>query len=194
MPPVRIAPFSGLSSMVRPLRTARLPNTIISVSGPEWPAKLDPGCVPPLMAVIHSLYTPSVRGYFCAGLDAIHSACFFSSQRIGSPPYVPATIVPLSPVQSWPPSTSGGQARAFPYSSGRAGYSPPSRQTSVMAGREPCAGNSYVMRDAFGADSANRVDDSGITRDGYLRPNVQKEASMMWHAMSPMAPVPKSHH
>ncbi len=42
----------------------------------------------------------------------------------------------------------------------------------------------------FGAVSANSCDVSGITRPGNLSPSVHTAQSMMWHAMSPIAPVP----
>jgi hypothetical protein len=49
------------------------------------------------------------------------------------------------------------------------------------------------MRSAAGAVSTKGVVVSGVMRLGYLSPSTQYAASMMWHAMSPIAPVPKSH-
>src|SRR5205823_10410086 len=49
------------------VRSARLPSSTISVSGPAWSGKFEPAGVPPLHAAIHSAYTLSRRGYFCAG-------------------------------------------------------------------------------------------------------------------------------
>jgi len=49
------------------------------------------------------------------------------------------------------------------------------------------------MREAAGAVSLKRGWDSGSTRVGNPKSNVQNAASMMWHAMSPSVPVPKSH-
>src|SRR5258708_10436393 len=49
------------------------------------------------------------------------------------------------------------------------------------------------MREHAGAVSANSLVDSASIRDGYPRFSVQNDASIEWHAMSPSAPVPKSH-
>src|SRR5256885_15369779 len=61
------SPECGSISSTWAVRTARLPSNTISVSGPAWPGKFDPAGVPPLHAAIHSAYTLSKRGYFCAG-------------------------------------------------------------------------------------------------------------------------------
>src|ERR1051325_8641875 len=63
------------------VRSARLPSSTISVSGPAWSGKFEPAGVPPLHAAIHSAYTLSSRGYFCAGGGAGVSACRASSSR-----------------------------------------------------------------------------------------------------------------
>src|SRR5512146_1736175 len=49
------------------------------------------------------------------------------------------------------------------------------------------------MRDVAGAVSGKRGGDSGMMRAGYTRSSDQNAASMMWQAMSPSEPVPKSH-
>lgn len=67
-------PVAGSRSIARPIRTARFPSSTIWVSGPEYSAKLDPGCRPALAAEIHSAYGPPTRGYFFSGGVAVSSA------------------------------------------------------------------------------------------------------------------------
>ena len=50
-------------------------------------------------------------------------------------------------------------------------------------------GKVLLFDDAYEHEAWNH---SGETRVGYLRSRIQKAASMRWHAMSPIAPVPKS--
>src|SRR2546430_7856444 len=61
------SPECGSISSTWAVRSARLPSSTISVSGPAWSAKFEPAGVPPLHAAIHSAYTLSRRAYFCAG-------------------------------------------------------------------------------------------------------------------------------
>src|SRR5437868_7819384 len=68
------SPECGSISSTWAVRSARLPSSTISVSGPAWSGKFEPAGVPPLHAAIHSAYTLSRRGYFCAGGWAVISA------------------------------------------------------------------------------------------------------------------------
>src|SRR5438034_726665 len=70
----------------------------------------------------------------------------------------------------------------------------PSYHVSVTGGRSPCAGNSYRIVVQSGADSGWGGGPSASTLLGFPRSSAQKAGSIRWHAMSPSAPVPKSHH
>src|SRR2546429_7327866 len=88
------SPECGSISSTWAVRSARLPSSTISVSGPAWSAKFEPAGVPPLHAAIHSAYTLSRRAYFCAGGRAGISAWRASSSRRGALPSIPATRLP----------------------------------------------------------------------------------------------------
>src|SRR5881409_605386 len=105
---------------------------------------------------------------------------------------MPAISLPESPIHNCP-LVSNGQAAGSVISFGRGGYRLPSRHTTVTGGRLPFAANEYVMREQAGAVSLNSFVDSASIRDGYPRLSVQNDASIEWQAISPRAPVPKSH-
>src|ERR1051325_4189651 len=88
-------------------------------------------------------------------------------------------------------------------SSGRSGRLPPSYHVRVQGGIlrfSPVgsvisrAGKWYLRTEELGAISFFNSDE--VTRSirvGLIRPNDQTAPSMMWQAMSPRAPQPKSH-
>src|SRR6266404_8428504 len=97
-------------------------------------------------------------------------------------PFSPMKIVPLAPNS---PSISFG----------RSGSLPPSCQYNVHGTMSPRAGNSYLMTDHTGAISVCSSETStSSTLVGAPNFNAQFAPSITWHAMSPNAPHPKSHH
>src|SRR5881296_235163 len=106
---------------------------------------------------------------------------------------MPAISLPESPIHNCP-LVSNGQAAGSVISFGRGGYRLPSRQTTVTGGRLPFAANEYVIREQAGAVFGYSLVDSASMRVGYPRSSTQNDASIEWQAMSPSAPVPKSHH
>src|SRR5580704_7990379 len=79
-------------------------------------------------------------------------------------------------------------------SGGFGGSLPPSCHVNVQGGNSPRFGNSYFNTDDIGAISEVIFEDStNSTLVGAPSFSAQFAPSMMWHAMSPSAPQPKSH-
>src|SRR5688500_12063992 len=74
------------------------------------------------------------------------------------------------------------------------GAIPPSYQNIFTPGRSGRSGNSYLMTDQFGALSFVLPSLNASTLIGSRRSRAQYGPSIKWQAMSPSAPVPKSHH
>src|SRR5580704_13628653 len=98
--------------------------------------------------------------------------------------------LPASPMNSEPLSIFG---TVSPSSRSVGYFLPPSYQVTRTGGRSPRSGKSYLIMDQFGGLSAVAPSDSASTETGYESLSDQKMGSIRWHAISPSAPVPKSH-
>src|SRR5580693_4086921 len=113
-----------------------------------------------------------------------------SGSNRGFSPYTPAKIFPLSPIKSVPLESSS----AASISAGLGGFWPESYHISAQGGSFPRAGKEYRRTDISGGISGTSSDEETIsTVSGAPRFNAHCGQSMMWHAMSPSAPQPKSH-
>src|SRR5690606_5895716 len=106
-------------------------------------------------------------------------------------------ILPLEPTNMIPPSASPIISPSAS-SSGLGGSRPPSYHVTSTSGIltlsfAGLAGNLYLTVSACGGEYKLLNVELPETALGYVKSNAQKIGSIIWHAISPNAPVPKSH-
>jgi len=113
------------------------------------------------------------------------------------PDQPPQVIMPLSPMNRMPlppsPKRCRGSLGSIPLGTG--GRSPPSYQVMVTAGMSPRGPKRYVWVAPAGEATSSSISlDVASTLKGCSSFKANTAGSMLWQAMSPMAPVPKAHH
>src|SRR4051794_38217228 len=175
----------------RPVRSARLATSMVSVNLEAKPSKRQKAGAPPRQAASHSWWWlwPVARGWEDRG--GLKSRNRSRGSRTQSPPvhstdesvpFVPTTIAPLA--ASLEPPTSSAD-----------GFCPPSYQYSVISPRPPLAGNSSLSREEAGKVSGLSPDVWRISAEaGGPSWSAANGMAALWMPISPTAPVPKSFH
>src|SRR6218665_69803 len=117
----------------------------------------------------------------------------------GFKPWHPHMIFPLVPMKRLPPLSSRPINSPGFNSSGRGGSRPPSHQVIFTSGIFTFlyfsrAGKVYCTTSETGAQSKLNLEELPCNLVGYFKRRALNGGSKMWQAISPSAPVPKSHH
>src|SRR4051812_4385927 len=99
-------------------------------------------------------------------------------------------MLPFSPTKTTPLCLPGN---SLSFISDGGGSILPSYQNILTGGRPSSSGNSHLMICHLGGESTVLPSLKLVTTSGLRRLSAQNAVFIRWHAMSPSAPVPKSH-